>query len=101
MAYEVRKDKESLTAELVNGGKSPESVRLRYTSPKGDSQVDVFRDGDRITQKATLVGGYVPGENGNSRLPGLSDDYGGLGPELRAQLPSEMTDVLGDWFRQD
>lgn len=87
-----------MVARLIeNGGRS---IELTYRNQRGDSQVGVYRNGMEVSTKATLADGRFPisDTEGNTSLYEILVVYDRLGPELRAQIPSDWHVVLGRWL---
>ena len=96
--YQVQRNGESLVARLVDDGKR--SVELTYRNASGDRQVGVYMDKLEVSKRARLANGSCPTEDsrGNTFLSGYLVAYDELGPELRAQIPSDWHAVLGRWL---
>ena len=95
--YQVQRGKESLVARLVE---DEERIELTYINARGDNQVGIYRNGFEVSTKATMVDGTsaFPDNKGNSFLGGYMEAYNRLGPELRAQIPSDWHVILGKWL---
>ena len=93
--FQVQRGGESLVARLVDNGER--RIELTYRTPKGDSQVGVFKNGLGVSTMATMADGSYPTQDfeGNTFLPGYKIAYYKLGPELRKQIPSDWHAVLG------
>ena len=96
--YQVQGKEESLVARLVDNGER--KVELTYRTAKGDSQVGTYRNGMEVSTRATMADGSSPTQDaqGNTSLYGFLLAYERLGPELRAQIPSDWHQVLGRWL---
>lgn len=96
--YTVERNGESLTARLIE-----ENVRMiviDYRNVKGDLNIGIYRNGSEVATDAGLVGRKNPLMNskGWASLPDYLAAYDRLGPELRAQIPSDWHPVLGRWL---
>jgi len=95
--YRVQRDGESLAARL--GEEGERSVELTYKNAGGDTQGGCYINGQEISTRAILANGTRPFERGeNTFLHGYLGAYDRLGPELRAQIPPQWHEVLGNWL---
>ncbi|MBI2548300.1 hypothetical protein HYW21_03035 [Candidatus Woesearchaeota archaeon] len=90
--YHVQGKNEFLEARLVE--ESGRQVVLTYRNARGDTATVTIQHGLSTSVKGRYTGGLITDQGIGGYLLGLDR----LGPELRAQIPSDWYQDLGNWL---